>query len=46
MCYSLFEAPSIEALRQAHELAGIPCERIVEAFHVTAQPPEDGGSPP
>jgi hypothetical protein len=46
LCYCLFEAPTIEAVQQAHELAQIPCERIVEAFHATAQAPGRGGSPP
>jgi hypothetical protein len=46
LCYCLFEAPTIEAIRHAHELAQIPCERIVEAFHATAQAPGSGASPP
>jgi hypothetical protein len=46
LCYCLFEAPTIEAVRQAHERARIPCERIVEAFHATAQAPGGGASPP
>jgi Protein of unknown function (DUF4242) len=46
LCYCLFEAPSIEAVRRAHELAQISCERIVEAFHVAAKPPGNGGSSP
>jgi hypothetical protein len=46
LCYCLFEAPTIEAVRHAHELARIPCERIVEAFHATAQAPGGGASPP
>ena len=46
LCYCLFEAPSIEAVRRAHELAQISCERIVEAFHLTAQPPRNGSSTP
>jgi Protein of unknown function (DUF4242) len=45
LCYCLFEAPTIEAIQQAHELAQIPCERIVEAFHATAHAPS-GASPP
>lgn len=36
LCYCLFEATSIQAVQRAHELARIPCERIVEAFHATA----------
>ncbi len=46
LCYCLFEAPSVEAVRRAHELAQISCERIVEAFHLTAQPPRPAGSTP
>jgi hypothetical protein len=46
LCYCLFEAPSVEAVRRAHELAQISCERIVEAFHVTAYTPRNEGSPP
>ena len=46
LCYCLFEAPTIEAVRQAHDLARIPCERIVEAFHATARALADGPSPP
>jgi hypothetical protein len=46
LCYCLFEAPTIEAVQQAHELAQIPCERIVEAFHATARASGGGGSPP
>lgn len=46
LCYSLFEAPSIEAVRRAHELAQISCERIVEAFHLTTQTPGNEGSTP
>ena len=33
-CFCLFDAPSAEALRQAHERAGIGFERIVEAVQV------------
>jgi hypothetical protein len=44
LCLCLFEAPSIEAVRRAHELAQITCERIVEAFHVSGQPPATEGS--
>lgn len=44
LCYCLFDAPSIEALRRACELAQITCGRIVEAFHATAHPP-GGGTP-
>lgn len=45
LCYCLFQAPSIEAVRRAHESAQIPCERIVAAFHATAQPPSGDGAP-
>src|SRR5438093_9971852 len=37
-CFSLFDAPSADALRQAHERAGIDYERIVEAVQM---PPQD-----
>jgi hypothetical protein len=46
LCYCLFEAPSVDAVRRAHELAQISCERIVEAFHVTARTPGNEGSTP
>ena len=46
LCYCLFEAPTIEAVRQAHELAQIPSERIVEAFHATARASSGEASPP
>ena len=46
LCYCLFEAPTIEAIRQAHDLAQIPCERIVEAFHATARASSGEASPP
>jgi hypothetical protein len=46
LCYCLFEAPTIEVVRQAHELAQIPCERIVEAFHATARVSSGEASPP
>ena len=46
LCYCLFEAPTIEAVQQAHELAQIPCERIVEAFHATARASSGEASPP
>jgi hypothetical protein len=41
LCFSLFDAPSEEALRNAHERAGIGFERIVEAVQVPSPP----GSP-
>jgi hypothetical protein len=37
-CLCLFDAPSADALREAHERAGIDYERIVEAVLV---PPTD-----
>jgi hypothetical protein len=46
LCYCLFEAPTIEAIQQAHDLAQIPCERIVEAFHATAHASSGEASPP
>lgn len=46
LCYCLFEAPTIEAVRQAHERAQIPRERIVEAFHATARASSGEASPP
>ena len=46
LCYCLFEAPTIEAIQQAHDLAQIPCERIVEAFHATADAFGSEASPP
>jgi hypothetical protein len=35
LCFSLFEAPSIEVLRRANELSGMPYERITEVVDVT-----------
>ena len=35
-CFSLFDAPSADALRQAQERAGIGFERIVEALQLPA----------
>jgi hypothetical protein len=32
LCFSLFEAPSLEAVRQANGLTGLAFERISEAF--------------
>lgn len=34
--FSLFDAPSAEAVRRVHERAGIGFERIVEAVQVTS----------
>lgn len=33
-CFTLFEAPSVEALGEAHQRAGISFDRIVAAIHV------------
>jgi hypothetical protein len=35
-CHCLFDADSIEAVRQAKELAAIPHDRIVPAMHLAA----------
>lgn len=35
-CFCLFEGPSIEAVKDANERAGLPYERIHEAEFVTA----------
>ena len=35
-CHCLFEADSIETVRQSNELAAIPYERIVPAVHLAA----------
>jgi hypothetical protein len=47
LCYCLFEAPSAEAVRLMTEAGQLSCERIIEAFHVTADAPgpAHGGSP-
>jgi hypothetical protein len=37
LCFSLFEAPSREAVRQANDRAGMTYERISEAFDVPAE---------
>jgi hypothetical protein len=37
-CFSLFDAPSADALRQAQEYAGIGFERIVEAVQLPPDP--------
>lgn len=34
LCFSLFDARSLDAVRQANALAGMPYERITEAFDV------------
>ena len=38
-CFSLFDAPSADALRQAQERAGIGFERIVEAVQLPPHGP-------
>lgn len=35
LCFSLFEAPSIDVLRRANDLSDMPYERITEAVEVT-----------
>jgi hypothetical protein len=40
LCYYLFEAPSVEAVRLVTEAGHLPCERIVEAHYAAAGPPE------
>jgi hypothetical protein len=44
-CFSLFDAPSADALRQAQERAGIGFERIVEAVQLPPQDQARTGSP-
>jgi len=39
-CFSLFDAPSADALRQAQERAGIGFERIVEALQLPPMEPD------
>jgi hypothetical protein len=39
-CFSLFDAPSEEALAETHRRAGISFDRIVPAVHVDDLPPE------
>ncbi len=41
LCFSLFEAPSIDVLRRANELSDMPYERITEAIDVTPNAMED-----
>lgn len=40
LCHCLFEGPSIEAVRLMTEAGQFPNERIVAAWHVTADPPD------
>ena len=44
-CFSLFDAPSADALRQAQERAGIDFERIVEAVQLPPRDQARTGSP-
>jgi uncharacterized protein DUF4242 len=44
-CFSLFDAPSADALRQAQERAGIGFERIVQAVQLPPQDQTRIGSP-
>jgi hypothetical protein len=41
LCFSLFEAPSIDVLRRANELSDMPYERITEAIDVAPNSLED-----
>jgi hypothetical protein len=41
LCFSLFEAPSLEAVRDANERAGLAFERITEAYDLTVEGAED-----
>ena len=41
LCFSLFEAPSLEVLRRANELSDMPYERITAAIDVTPDALED-----
>lgn len=41
LCFSLFEAASIDALRRANDLGEMRYERISEAFDITPEPEED-----
>lgn len=36
-CYCLFHGSSEQAVSEANDLAGIPCERIIPAVHVAAE---------
>ena len=36
-CYCLFEAPSVEDVREVNEAAALPISRIVEALHISAE---------
>jgi len=41
LCFSVFEAPSIDVLRSANERGEMPYERITEAVDVTPDALED-----
>jgi hypothetical protein len=40
LCFSVFEAPSMDAVRQANDLGQMPYERISEAVDVILDPVE------
>jgi Protein of unknown function (DUF4242) len=37
LCFSVFEAPSLDVLREANARGEMPCERITEAVDVTVE---------
>jgi len=37
LCFSFVEAPSVDAVREAYERAGLPFERITEAIDVAGE---------
>ena len=41
LCFSLFEAPSLEVLRRANDLGDLPYERITEAVDVASDALEE-----
>jgi Nickel responsive protein SCO4226-like len=41
-CFTLFEAPSADALAEAHRRAGIPFDRIVAAVEIASDPDREG----
>jgi len=36
-CYCLFDGPSVEAVEEANERAGLPFQRVVEAAPIAAE---------
>lgn len=36
-CFCLFDGPSVEAVKQANERAGLPHERIIEVVHIASE---------